>query len=152
MLTFHVEKWAPFYTEAEPLMHMHYAEIALDQDLFKADMDDARYQAMEDSGVLHIVAARSWGKLVGYSISFIMPHFHYKSSGLIALADMYWIHPDHRRGGAGAKLMIFMVERLKELGVRRSHISCKVHQDHTKLFEKLGWKLTDYTFSRILCQ
>ena len=90
------------------------------------------------------------GKLVGYIVCFVMPHFHYKSSGLTALADMYYILHDYRKGGLGVRMFREMERGLKARNVIRAHMSCKVHEDHTKLFEGMGWTLTDYTFSKLL--
>lgn len=147
--TFQAESWAECVAEMRPLWVEHYREIALDQDLFTADMDEARYEALEAAGSLHITTARCDEVLAGYCICFLMPHFHYKSSGLVALADMYFVAPEHRNG-CGAKLFVAMEQGLRERGVKRAHMSCKVHFDQQLLFERLGWKFTDKTFSKRL--
>lgn len=102
--------------------------------------------------MMHVVTARDGGKLVGYIICFVMPHFHYKSSGLTALADMYYLLREYRKGGLGARMFMEMERGLKERGVIRAHMSCKAHEDHSKLFQRMGWKLTDYTFSKLLAK
>jgi hypothetical protein len=147
--TFQVEPWADCVDEMRPLWQLHYKEIALDQELFKPDMDEPRYEAMQKAGSLHIVTARKESELIGYVICFVMPHFHYKSSGLVALADMYWVRPDCRNG-CGVKLFVEMERTLKARGVVRSHMSCNVHFDQQALFERLGWRFTEKTFGKLL--
>ncbi|MGD0511266.1 MAG: GNAT family N-acetyltransferase [Candidatus Micrarchaeaceae archaeon] len=149
-LTFKVEKWSDVVAEMRALWPLHWEELALDKDIIKHDMDEERYRHMESVDMLHIVTARADGILVGYIICFIVTHFHYKSSGFMALADMYYVLPAYRIGGCGAKLFIFMESSLRERGVVRAHMSCKVHQDHQALFEHLGWEFTDKTFSKVL--
>ena len=149
-MTFHVERWAPFYVDALPIMERHYAEIGLNQDRVKFSLDAARYQAMDNSGMLHVLAARIEGKLVGYYIAFVMPHIHYQHSGLMAFTDIYYIVPEARRGGAGLRLFIEAEDGLRARGVVKAYISTKLHKDNTMLFEKLGWTATDKAFTKML--
>lgn len=147
--SFQTEPWAHCVDEMRPLWPMHWQEIALDQDLFKPDMDEPRYALMQQAGALQITTARCEGLLVGYVVCFLMPHFHYKSSGLVSLADMFYVLPEHRNG-CGAKLFLAMEKSLKARGVIRAHMSCKVHSDQQRLFERLGWQFTDKTFGKRL--
>lgn len=135
-----------------PLALIHWSELALDQMLFRPDLDHERYLAMDQAGAMHVVTARDEGKLVGYIVCFVMPHFHYKSSGLTALADMYYLRREYRKGGLGARMFKLMEEGLRQRGVVRAHMSCKVHEDHSRLFSAMGWKLTDFTFSKVLAK
>ena len=151
-LSFQLEKWAPFYAEAQPLMDLHWEEVALDQDLFKADMNSEWYEGLEKLGSLQITTARRRGRLIGYAITFLMPHSHYKSAGLVGLADMYYLLPSERIGMTGIALLLKMEQGMRDRGVVRGHMSCKVHLDLQPLLTKLGWRLTDYTFSKVLCR
>lgn len=152
MLTFQIERWADAWHVLEPLTPDHWQEMALDKDLIKIDMDAERYQKLDEQGMIHLTTARDDGHLVGYVICFVMTHLHYRGAGLMALADMYWLRPEYRRGTAAVELFRTMEQSLKERGVVRAHMSCKVHQDHSALFRYLGWELTDYTFGKILCR
>jgi hypothetical protein len=149
MITFQVETWAECVEDMRPLWPLHWQEIAIDQEQFEADMDEERYRGMEQAGILLINTARVDGRLVGYVLSFLMPHFHYKSSGLIAMTDMYFVLPEYRNG-LGAMLFLSTEAAYRERGVKRSHTSCKVHFDHEPLFTRLGWRFTDKTFSKLL--
>ena len=150
MITFQVEKWASYYPDAEPLMPQHWREMAMDQDRIKLSLDVPKYEQMEHNGVLHILTARDDGMLVGYYLAFIFPHFHYADAGLMAFTDIYWLKPEYRKGPTGALLFIEAERSLKARGVTKAYNSCKIHQDHTALFERLGWIPTDICFTKYL--
>lgn len=150
MITYHFEKWPDFVKDAEELFPLHWEELALDKHRIRQDMDGERYLNLDKLGMLHITTARFHGVLIGYAVNFLMTHMHYKSSGLMAIADMYFLLPEFRKGNCGLKLFQTMEAGLKEKGVVRAHTSCKVHQDHEQFFARLGWKFTDKTFSKCL--
>jgi hypothetical protein len=150
MVTIKTESWKAIDQEIETISPLHWKELALDQLLFTPDLDHERYLKMDELGMMHVVTARDDHKLVGYIICFVMPHFHYKSSGLTALADMYYLLHEYRKGGLGARMFMEMERGLKARNVIRAHMSCKVHDDHQVLFEKMGWTFTDKTFSKLL--
>lgn len=105
---------------------------------------------MEAKGILHILTVRDDGKMVGYYLAFVFPHVHYYSSGLMAFCDVYYLRPKYRRGSTGAVLFAEAERTLKEKGVVKAYLSCKVHQDHTELFEALGWRKSDFCFCKLL--
>jgi GNAT superfamily N-acetyltransferase len=149
-VTYQEESWQTLWNDGQELFSHHWKELALDQEEIPMDLDYERYSSLGTMGMLFILTVRWNGSLVGYVVVFLMPHFHYKSSGLMALTDMYYLLPRFRRGPIGIKLFTELEKRLKEKGISRAHIGCKVHQDHQLLFESLGWKFTDKTFSKLL--
>lgn len=149
MLSFQRESLLEFWPDAEAIFPRHWAELALNQDKIKIDIDKLRYEDMEKFGLMYILTARKAGQLVGYLMAFLMPHFHYKSAGKMALVDMYYVIPEERKG-AGAKLFCEFERRMKEMEVVQMIISCKLHQDHTQLFLALGYTWSDKTFIKCL--
>ncbi len=150
MITFQLEKWDGFFADAaNGLMPLHWKELALDQDKFPLSVDNPRFSAIDGQGLLHILTARKDGELVGYFIAIVMPHLHYSTSGLMAFTDMYFMRKDCR-GVAGAKLFTEAERTLAERGVVKAYLSHKTHQDHTMLFEALGWKHTDKAYTKLL--
>ena len=146
MKTYQLECLAEFWRDAEHIFPVHYKEMALKKDRFPMALDFPKYAQAENDGVLHIVTVRDAGRLVGYFIAGITGHLHYATSGLMAYNDMYFILPEHRRGGTGAKMFVKVLETLRERGVVEGYFSTKVHQDHGAFFEALGGELTDKTY------
>ena len=148
-MTFQVERWHPFYRDACMIFPQHWKELAVLQDKYRNSIDELRYEALEDKGVLLIVTARDGQKLAGYIISFLMPHMHYKDAGVMALTDMYYVLPEYRNG-TGAALFRFWEGELRERGIVQAMTSCKRHQDHERFLAILGFEWTDKTFVKYL--
>jgi hypothetical protein len=149
-VTFQVEKWREFYPEARPLMRAHWEEIALDRDVIPLSMNEERYQALADAGLLHVLAAREDAELAGYYVAIVMPHVHYQNAGLMAFTDIYFLAPRFRQGTNGVQLFVEAEESLRALGVVKAYLSCKVQHDVSPIFEALGWKLSDKNFTKVL--
>jgi GNAT superfamily N-acetyltransferase len=152
VITFQVEKWAEFEKEGSLIFRRHWEDLALDHDKIDLGVDNQKYQQMDDLGILHILTARKDGRLIGYFLAFLMVHPHYSNAGLMAIADVYYLLPEARSGGTGARLFAEVEKTLKARGVVKAYLSCKLHQDHSKLFTRLGWKPTDLTFTKYLGQ
>lgn len=150
MLKFQVEKFSAIRKEAEPIFERHWREVAVDQDGIQYAPDWSKYDQMESAGILHTLTVRFDGKLVGYFIALVLGHPHYSTSGPMAMTDVYYILPEFRRGGAGAKMLAALEHSLRALNVTKAYLSTKVHQDHSILFEQMGWKLTDKCFTKLL--
>lgn len=164
MLKFQVERFSAIRQEAEPIFERHWREIAVDQERIAYAPDWSKYEAMEQSGILHTLTVRhventaesncatgeSHGKIVGYFIALILEHPHYSTAGRMAMTDVYYILPEFRKGGAGAKMLAAVEHSLKALEVSKAYLSTKVHDDHSELFERMGWKLTDKCFTKLL--
>lgn len=150
MILYQVERWADFVVDGEKIFPEHYKELALDQSKIKLDVDYERYEKADADGNGLIVTARSDGKLIGYYIAMILPHLHYKSAGKMSYPDVYYILPEFRTGGVGAKLIMALEIALKAVGVVKIYQSCKVHQDHSALFEALGYKKSDIVLTKYI--
>lgn len=164
MLTFQVERFSAIREEAEPIFERHWREIAVDQERIAYAPDWSKYDAMEKSGLLHTITVRHverstdeghgdqkvQGKLVGYFIALILHHPHYSTAGRMAMTDVYYILPEFRRGGSGAKMLAAVEHSLKALQVSKAYLSTKIHDDHSELFERMGWRLTDKCFTKLL--
>jgi hypothetical protein len=148
-VTFQRERWARFYEDGKELFPLHWRELAVNQERIVMDIDESRYAKMEELDMLYLLGARDGENLVGYLMAFLMPHFHYKSSGKMAVTDMYWVRPEYRNG-LGLRMFVEFEKRMRELKVVQMITSCKVHQDHSRLFELLGWTWTDKTFCKVI--
>ena len=139
------EKWANVIGEMRPLFKEHFAELGVNKHHLEPIADESRYEQLEQFGILFVLAVRAEGKLVGYFTGFTMPHLHYLGAGPWTMTDMYWVKPEYRNG-TGLKMFRAFKQIARERGCKFAVTSCKVHQDHSVLFEALGAKWTDKTF------
>jgi GNAT superfamily N-acetyltransferase len=137
-----------FVDEFEKLFPEHYEELCVVKD-FELNPDYAAYKRMCDAGMLRCITCRCDGELIGYIIFIIQPHLHYMSCKT-AFEDIYFIRKEYRRGRVGIKLFQYAENVLKGIGVDRIVMHTKVHLDNSRLFEYLGYKMTDKIFTKLL--
>lgn len=141
-----------FWEEMEVLLPLHYEELCVTKDpRFPVNPDKDAYQRMADQGRLRAVTVREADTrlLVGYIFFIITPQLHYKDC-LLALEDVYFIHPEYRQGRVGIRLFKYAEEVLKRIGVQRIFLHTKVHMDVGRLFEYLDYKFTDKVYVKTL--
>ena len=137
-----------FVDEFEKLFPEHYEELCVTKE-FPYEPDYPAYKRMAEAGMLRCITCRADGKLIGYIIFMVTPHLHYKSC-ITAIEDLYFVSKEYRKGRVGIKLFQYAEKVLKERGVQRIVMHTKVHLDNSKLFEYLGYKMTDKVFSKML--
>jgi len=141
-----VETWA---RESKDLVYAHWQELGLDLDLEIAP-DVEKMKILEGMGMFKVVTVRDEGRLVGYLLAVVNTHLHYKNSAQMLIVDAYYVSPECR-SGTGVKLIRFTESLAKELGAIKIYFSCKVHCDHSALFKALGYRLSDYAFTKRVC-
>jgi GNAT superfamily N-acetyltransferase len=134
--------------EMDDLFPAHYEELCVTKE-FDYEPDYDAYKRCAEAGMLRCITCRADGELIGYIIFFISPHLHYKSC-VTATEDLYFVKKEYRKGRVGIKLFQYAEKVLKERGVQRIVMHTKVHLDNTRLFEYLGYKMTDKVFTKIL--
>ena len=147
MITFHVESFRQSLPEFEPLLPLHWAELALNQDKVPLKPQWNLYFQREDAGELLFVAAREEGKIVGYFIGFVSPGLHYETC-LTCIMDIMFIQKDKRIGTAGIRLFKFVETELVRRGVQRWFVGSKVYADASALFERLKFTKTEVFYSK----
>lgn len=148
--TFQAENWPDCLPELRYLFDRLWAEVAVDKDKMKAACDEDMYAKLDAAKILHLVTARKDGILVGFFLAFVLPNGHYKDAGLFGFTDMYFTLPEHRKGGLGAKLFLFMETTLRAKKVVKFVTSHKVLNDNSGMLKALGFKHTDQIFSKLL--
>lgn len=151
-LTIQHEPYHTFIADAEPLLPKHWQELALYQDDIPLQPDLAFYKRAAFAGMCHVwtVRQKSDNALVGYAVYFIKAHHHYAGHKW-AISDIFWLHPDYRRGGYGKELFATVERDLKELGVAVMHSTLKTeHPAAAFVLEALGHKKVEVGYSKKL--
>lgn len=148
MTTFQRETMQAVLREIEPLLQMHWEEIAHFKDICLAP-DFGRYEAMERAGVLRIFTARRNGELIGYAVFMVCPSLHYRGS-VQAAQDILFVAPQYRAGRVGVAFIMFCDDQLRDEGVQVSLQHVKAAHDFGPMLVKLGYQLVDLIYARRL--
>jgi|SRR5271156_2930123 len=150
-MQFQRETLDQWLADVEPLIFPHWKELTLDKDIYSEPYPDVpKFRDVENQGKLIIITVRKENKLVGYWVGAVLGHMHYPEAPPVCLTDMYFVHPDFRSGNTGPRMIDFAEKEAKLAGAASFHISCKVHEDHTRLFEAMQFKKTDFVFRKRL--
>lgn len=149
MITYQTEKLFGLLDEIKPLLVAHYKEIARNQDKVKLNPDYDKYRALDKAGMVHSVTARDEGKLIGYYISIVAPHLHYRDC-IMAMNDVLFISPEYRKGFIAFKLLKYGEKTLKDRGVGVIHMNMKLANDFGILMERLGWIEIERIYEKVL--
>lgn len=143
MITYQVECIDDVRAEIEPMLRAHYEEIATDKDIKPLDIDWDRYYDMEDRGMVRILTARDHvGSLVGYFVTFIHRHLHYRQT-VTALNDILYVDPEYRGGTTAYRLFKAAIDDVRNLGADILIIHMKVEYPFRDLLSGLGFHLTE---------
>lgn len=148
-LQFAVEPYLKVIPEMAAIYPEHWEEIALDRDSIKLDPDYTRYARMALEGTLHVVTARHDGKLVGYHISMIAPHLHYKSS-LTCFTDIFYLRREYREGLNGYLMLKFFHDSLAGSPVQKIYMGTKLGLDLAPILDRLGFKAIERLYTKVL--
>lgn len=135
--------------EIQPLLEMHYDELTMHKEVVKLDPDWQRYAELEHAGKLHIYTARQDGVLIGYSFFFLQPHIHYRSL-MVAMNDVLFLHPDHRNGMTGIRLIKTSEQGMKSLGAHKIVWHAKYSNDLQSILQRLGYAKEEAMLAKIL--
>lgn len=139
MISFQVEPLRDCWDQAQALRELHFEEVGQGK-LFgwELDPDLARFQRIENEGLLHITTARANGELVGYHVATIERLLHYKTI-LAAKGSSYFLHKDFRTGRTPVRLFEKVERTLLARGVKVLYDGFKLSHGHGKLFKFLGY-------------
>lgn len=149
MISYQEERYEEIVDELVELYPLHYEEVGMDKEHIPLDPDLGQYQYLQDLEILHIMTVRDSGKLVGYHKSFVCPHIHFKST-LVAYTDLYFLLPEYRKGFIGVNLFRILEDKLKAKGVKKIYSMTKVKKDNSPLFDRLGYTLAEYAYTKYI--
>jgi GNAT superfamily N-acetyltransferase len=138
MITAHVESLVENFDEMKRLIHLHYGELALNQDKVPLAPRWHLYAQLEACGEMFFVTLRDAGELVGYFIGTVAPGLHYETC-LTCIQDIFYVKPDSRGAKAGNQLFEFVEKELKRRGVQRLIVNSKNHFPASWLFDHRGY-------------
>ena len=145
MITYQREQVSDVLSEIKPLLEMHWREIAHYQDIPLEPLWDWYQRA---PGV-RVFTARLNGELIGYVVFGIGPSKHYSGS-IQAAQDILYLHPEHRAGRTGYKLIKYCDEQLRAEGVQVVYQHAKVAKDFGRLLVAIGYEPVDTIYGRRL--
>ena len=146
--TYQVEDPAEFIEALKDILPTHYDELCVTKD-FPLMPDYEAYGRLYVARMLRCITVRDDNELIGYAIFIVHPHLHYRSC-VTAFEDIYFLKKEERKGRVGIRLFQFAEGVLKKEGVDRIVMHTKIHMDNSRLFEYLGYKLTDKLYTKIL--
>lgn len=149
MLTYKQEFVDDCIDDIQHLIQLHWEEIALNKEKIKLNPDFEAYKELEGRGQLKIFTVRDGEWLVGYFVVILGRNIHYKDH-IFAENDIIYIHPDHRKGFAGYRLIKFAETCLKEDGVSVLKINTKVHKPFDPLLERMKYGFIERVYSKYL--
>lgn len=146
MLTAQVESLTERLDELKAFFPLHWDELALNKDKVPLDPQYDIYLARDARGEVLFVTLREAGALIGYFVGFVAPGLHYRTC-LTLTMDIFFVHPEHRRGFAGVRLFRCVLAEAKRRGVQRTFFGSKNHKDASVLFERLGMQAVETYYS-----
>jgi len=149
MIRYAVETLDECLEELKPLLHKHYEEIAMYQDRIEFDPDYEAYYRLEEAGALHIVTVRDDGEIVGYYVSFVHAHMHYKQDKF-SVNDILFIDEAYRGSTVGYRLIKYVEKKLREIGVTVMTIHMKTEFPFERLCESLGMDKAEYLYTKYI--
>lgn len=113
----------------------------------KIDVD--LYERMNQLGVLHVMAAFDNKSMLGFAIITVSPNLHYSKK--IAATESFFVGKDHRKSGAGMRLLAAIEEKGKELGATCIFLSAPVNSKLQEVMDKhKGYRETNRIFLKSL--
>jgi len=147
MVIVQCELYTDVVEDLKPLFEKHWEEVAICKEKIKLNPDYAKYKAMQGTGMLAMFTARDEGRLVGYSVFFMMPHMHYQDH-TFAMNDIIFLLPEYRDTMIGAELVTFAEAQLKTVGVSYISYHFKAHLPFGKGFKFLGYDHAENMFGK----
>ena len=142
--------FAELYPQMEPLLPLHWDEIALNKHLMVLKPQLEVYEANAANGRLLCIGAwNSEGALVGYSLTMVLPHPHYADL-IVAQNDLLFLLPEHRKTGQGGALIVLTEHLAAVRGARLMLWHAKKGTDLDIALSRAGYPVQDIIYSKEL--
>lgn len=131
------------------LLREHWDELTLNKRVMPLEPDQARYQALEESGNIFALFAYDGDQIVGYSSVILSPHLQSRNA-IIAMSDALFVTKHRRHGRIGIRLILASALRAKELGAALMLWYAKPNTQLSKILPRLGYSIQETVFTREL--
>lgn len=123
-------------------------EVDQRNEIMKLDPDYELYKQAEIADSWFFYTATYKGTTSFYSF-FIQPSLHVKGSKQL-IPDVIYVDPKHRGKGIADILLLAAEGKAKEAGVTMISITLKDFDKHNNLVERLGYKLYENSFQKVI--
>lgn len=147
-VTLQAERIHDLWTEMMPILERHRAEVAHYKDI-PLGVDRARYEILQDAGMLWVFTMREGGTLIGYNVFVVAPNLHY-TTALAAIEDVLYLDPSRRALGLGRKMLQWIDEHLAKRGCTYVARHVKLAHDHGALLKRAGYEPVETIWQRRL--
>jgi hypothetical protein len=136
--------------EVQPLLELHYRELAKNQDRVKLNPDWERYAELERCGKFIVFTARK-ESLIGYSAFFVSPHPHYRDLLLVS-NDILYLDAEHRVGRTGVRLIKYCEEQIAAMYDGQVCLTwhAKENTALASMLPRMTYGVQDIVFSKLL--
>lgn len=150
MITFQRELVYQVVHEVDELLKLHYQELTLNKDRIALNPMWERYAALEQADAFVVFTARDNGVLIGYSAFFVNRHMHYGDL-VICNNDVLFLHPDHRTGRTGIKLIRYCEEQAVSLLKQNFSLTwhAKLGTPLADMLQRMGYSIQDIVLSKL---
>ena len=152
MITINAESYFDCIEEIKPLLYEMHVEVEGLAEEIPLDPDYARYEFMDENGLLriHIVREQTMG-MIGFMVSMVGPHAHHKDV-VYSMADLFYVMPEYREGSTVAPDLIkFAQKDLKDnMDVKVMVIGMKIKHEFRRLLQYCGFGPTEELWEKVL--
>lgn len=156
MITYRKELFARCISELVPLFALHDKELTLAPNIAPCAPRWEEYIAAEGAGVFHLITVRDDDRLVGYIMYFVRLHLHHATS-LVGIVDIYWLHPNYRRGFVGLYLIDAMEQSMRQLKAKMVYLGYRASGTRNaklrglgRVLKRKGYKAVDVIAYKVL--
>lgn len=146
--TCQIESFTACLSEFLPLFREHFKEIASFQDSLPLDESFSGLVARDSVGQLLFVTVRYDGEPVGYYCGVVAYGSHHTS--LTCFTDAFYLKPEYRGSGSGARMFRFIEKELKKVGVKEWRVDFNHEHDLSGFLHSLKFSPHEVTYCKVL--
>jgi hypothetical protein len=124
----------------------HQMEVGTFRDM-PIDPQFEVYESADHSNQLRIFTVRQSGGMVGYQIFWVHTHPHYRGEKQ-ASQDLLYLDPNHRKGMAGYKFIVWCDNQLKAEGINLIVHTMRDGADLSSIYNRMGYEKSDTVYVR----